>query len=104
MARIPASVTESVERFLAAVRRNWRVDAAYVFGSHALGRAHEWSDIDLAIISPDFAHDRLSKRVELLQLAAELDDRIEACPFSPSDFVPADPLADQIRRTGVRIA
>jgi predicted nucleotidyltransferase len=38
------------------------VDQAVLFGSHARGRADEWSDVDLAVISPDFArmsHDKV---------------------------------------------
>jgi predicted nucleotidyltransferase len=30
------------------------VDQAILFGSHARGTADEWSDVDLAVISPDF--------------------------------------------------
>jgi predicted nucleotidyltransferase len=104
MADIPAPIAESVERFLEAVRRVRRVEAAYLYGSQVLGAAGEWSDIDLAVISPDFQGDLFQERVMLMRLAAEVDDRIEPSPFTPDDFSPGNPLVHEIRRTGVRVA
>jgi predicted nucleotidyltransferase len=104
MADIPAGVAESVERFLTALRPLRRVDAAYLYGSQVRGDAREWSDIDLAVISPDFQGDLFQERVMLLRLAVEVDDRIEPSPFAPGDFTPANPLAHEIRRSGVRVA
>ncbi len=104
MADIPAAIAQSVERFLDAVRRVRRVEAAYLYGSQVLGAAGEWSDIDVAVISPDFQGDLFQERVMLMRLAVEVDDRIEPYPFAPEDFTPTSPLAAEIRRTGVRIA
>lgn len=104
MATLPQAITRSVEQFLAAVRRQQRVEAAYVFGSHVWGTAAEWSDIDLAVISPDFSSDRFQERLNLMRLAAQIDDRIEPSPFTPEDFKAKDPLAHEILQTGVRVA
>ncbi len=104
MAEIPAAIAQSVERFLSALRQVRQVEAAYLYGSHVLGGANEWSDIDLAVISPDFRGDLFQERVMLLRLAVEVDDRIEPYPFRPDDFNPTSPLAAEIRRTGVRVA
>jgi predicted nucleotidyltransferase len=52
MAQIAADVLASVERFLAVVRQRLRVDAAYLYGSQAVGSARPWSDIDVAVVSP----------------------------------------------------
>lgn len=104
MAAIPAAIAESVERFLDAVRGVRHVDAAYLYGSRVRGPAREWSDIDLAVISTDFRRDLFEERVMLLRLAAKVDDRIEPHPFTPDDFIPANPIADEIRRTGIRVA
>jgi predicted nucleotidyltransferase len=104
MAEIPAAIAQSVERFLEAVRRVRRVEAAYLYGSQVLGGARDWSDIDVAVISPDFQGDLFQERVMLMRLAAEVDDRIEPSPFTPEDFSPTSPLAAEIRRTGVRVA
>ena len=103
MAEIPDPVARSVERFLAAVRRLRRLDAAYLYGSRTRGAASEWSDIDLAIVSPDFSSDAFQERLLLMRLAVEVDDRIEPHPFRPEDFNASDPLAAEVRRTGVRV-
>ena len=94
----------SVERFLALVRRRLRVEAAYLYGSQAAGSARPWSDIDVAVVSPDFSEDLFEERVILMQWAAAIDDRIEPQPFTPERFGPNDPLASEISRTGIRLA
>jgi predicted nucleotidyltransferase len=104
MGEIPVAIAQSVERFLSALRKVRHVEAAYLYGSHVLGGAREWSDIDVAVISPDFQGDLFQERVMLMRLAAQVDDRIEPHPFAPDDFTPTNPLAHEIRRTGIRIA
>lgn len=103
MAQVAPDVIASVERFLAVVRQRLRVDAAYLYGSQARGSAHSWSDIDVAVISPDFSDDLFQDRIALMQWAAAIDDRIEPHPFTPDRFGPNDPLASEISRSGVRL-
>ncbi|MEN6424426.1 MAG: nucleotidyltransferase domain-containing protein [Phycisphaerales bacterium] len=103
MAQIAPDIIAVVERFLAVVRQRLRVDAAYLYGSQATGAVHPWSDIDVAVISPDFSHDLLEDRVALMQWAATIDDRIEPHPFTPDRFGPNDPLASEISRKGLRL-
>jgi predicted nucleotidyltransferase len=103
MSQIAPDVIASVERFLAVVRRRLRVDAAYLYGSQAMGSARPWSDIDVAIISADFSDDLFQARIALMQWAAEIDDRIEPQPFTPDRFGPNDPLASEISRNGVQL-
>lgn len=103
MAQVAPDVIASVERFLAVVRQRLRVDAAYLYGSQARGSAHSWSDIDVAVISPDFSDDLFQDHIALMQWAAAIDDRIEPQPFTPDRFGPNDPLASEISRSGVRL-
>lgn len=103
MAQVAPDVIASVERFLAVVRQRLRVDAAYLYGSQAVGSARPWSDIDVAVISPDFSDDLFQDRLALMQWAAEIDDRIEPQPFTPDRFGPNNPLASEISHSGVRL-
>ena len=103
MAQIAPDVLASVERFLAVVRQRLRIDAAYLYGSQAVGSARPWSDIDVAVVSPDFSDDLFQERVALMRCAAEIDDRIEPQPFTPERFGPNDPLASEISHHGVRL-
>ena len=52
-----------------------------VFGSWGHGKANEWSDIDLLIVSPRFDNPRNRQDVDFLwRLAARSDSRIEPIP------------------------
>ncbi len=104
MAAIPASVKRSIEEFILLVRGEIRVDAVYLYGSHAKGTAREWSDIDLAVISPDFSQDLFEERIRLMKLALRVDDRLEPCPFHPEEFNLNHPLVSEIQRSGIQLA
>ncbi len=103
MAEISAAVQRSVREFLAEVRKERRITAAYLYGSQARGQAGPWSDIDVAVISPDFDDDLFAAQLTLMKLAAKLDDRIEPRAFTPESFNINNPLASVIQDTGVRI-
>ena len=75
MAETTDSVVESVEHFLTAARRRLRIEAAYLYGSQVASAATRWSDIDLAVISPDFSDNLFQERLALMQLAAQIGDR-----------------------------
>ena len=103
MAEISAAVQRSLREFLAAVREDRRVTAAYLYGSEARGQAGPWSDIDVAIISPDFGDDLFAAQLALMKLAAKMDERIEPRAFTPESFNLNNPLVSAIQATGIRI-
>ena len=105
MAKIDASIMDAVKKFLDKIRENGiPVSSAYLFGSYALGKGSEWSDIDVAVISPGISDDRLEERIRLMKLSATVDSRIEPVPFRPDTFVDEDPLAWEIKRKGIPIS
>ncbi len=104
MAQIAPDVLASVQRFLAVVGQRLHIEAAYLYGSQVTGAARPWSDIDVAVVSPDFSEDLFQERISLMQCAAAVDARIEPQPFTPDRFGPNDPLASEISRHGVRLA
>ena len=101
MAGIPFAIKENILQFLSLVQESRRIQAAYLYGSHVRGTANEWSDIDVAIVSPDFTEDKFTALVSLLRLAAQVDSRIEPVPFAPIDFDSDNPLVHEIQRTGI---
>lgn len=104
MARIDAPVAESIRRFLDHLgSEGIRVERAYLFGSFAGGKPSRWSDIDIAIVSPDVSEDRFQERVRLMLLSSSIDSRIEPVPFRPEAFVDEDPLVWEIKRKGIRV-
>ena len=103
MATIPSEITECVQRFIDHLRKERHIAKAYLYGSHAKGTAGKWSDIDLAIVSPDFSEDLFSERVYLMKLALSVDDRLEPSPFRPDDFTRDNPLVNEISSTGIEL-
>jgi len=76
------SVLTSVRSYLSALTsRGITVERVVVFGSQAKGEAHEWSDIDILVISPQFDNMKDRSAVNLLwRVAARTDSRIEPIP------------------------
>jgi predicted nucleotidyltransferase len=103
MAQIATDIEQSIKKFLAILKQRKQVHMAYLYGSQASGEAREWSDVDIAIVSSDFSEDLFEERLVLMRLASEIDDRIEPWPFTPETFNSNDPLASEIKRTGVRV-
>lgn len=102
MAERNDEVKKIVTYFLDEVRKKYSIDRAYLYGSFAKGTSNKWSDIDIAIISPDFSDDLFEERLNLMQLAASIDDRIEPKPYKRELFVRNDPLVDEIQKNGIQ--
>ena len=78
--------------------------AIYLFGSHAKGKANKWSDIDIAVISDKFKRNNDKNRWLLWNLTLDVDTRIEPHGFTKKDFSnEADPMAHEIKKTGIKI-
>ena len=76
---VDKSVVKVVKKYLRTLSsRGIPVKAGIVFGSYATGRMHEWSDIDLLVISPRFDKKLKRKDIDVLwHVAADVDSRIE---------------------------
>jgi predicted nucleotidyltransferase len=66
------------------------VQQAILFGSYANGKYDEWSDIDLAIVSDDFAGNRFNDRNKIRKLTLKVNSDISPMPFRPEDFNDTD--------------
>ena len=103
MAKKNDDVKKIVKFFLEQVNKQYRIIEAYLYGSFAKGNASEWSDIDVAIISSDFSDDLFDERLNLMQMAASVDDRIEPRPFKSELFDRNDPLVYEITKNGIQL-
>ena len=70
-----------------------------LFGSYALNRAHESSDIDLALVSDDFSGRRIDDRSKISGANVKFAD-IEPHLYSSRYFEESDPFIEEIKRTG----
>ncbi|MBC8427028.1 MAG: nucleotidyltransferase domain-containing protein [Deltaproteobacteria bacterium] len=103
MASISSEIEGVIHRFIALLQKERRVLKVVLYGSHAKGIAGTWSDIDLAVVSPDFSEDLFEERIRLMKLALVIDERIEPTPFRPEDFNENNPLVNEISESGVEI-
>lgn len=103
--RLKTSVRKPVEDYLNHLREQGLfIQRAFIFGSQIKGKPHEWSDIDVCVVSPDFS----SRKDPLIFLwrALRMQDvkaGIEPVGFHPSDFVEDFPLVHEILKHGVQI-
>ena len=94
-----------VEKYLGRVQEaGIEVAEALVFGSRVAGRADRHSDVDLAVVSPDFGKNRHEELVNLFKLVDVGTRELEPVPFSPQELKDRwDPLAVEVRRKGVAV-
>lgn len=103
------SIKKIAERYVERLRKDkYPIVKAFAFGSRLRGDAHADSDLDIAIVSPR-VRDPIESAVYLLGKTHELDRNeegisIEPHGFSPENFVDENPLAWEIKQTGVPVA
>jgi len=73
-----------------------------LFGSYARNTQHEWSDIDLALVSDDFNGPRLENRGKISPANIKFVD-IEPHIFNTAYFEKGDPFIEEILKTGKEI-
>ena len=83
-------VESVVSRFIEELKKRIRVERVILFGSYARGTPRPWSDIDLAVISPDFHGGTEEDHLLLVEAARKVTSQIEAIPYLPEDFEHCD--------------
>ncbi len=103
---VEKEIIKKMEKFVKALKSD-NIDIAKVilYGSRASGKAHEHSDIDVAIVSPDFGKDRFEEGVRLFKIACEIDSLIEPVPISLESYEKDTwvPLIYEIRLNGIEL-
>lgn len=80
-----------------------RIIKAYLYGSYAKGTPRPDSDIDIALISPDFTGNRYFDTLKIISLRRKIDNRIEPVTYKPEDFDESDPLVAEIKNNGIEL-
>lgn len=101
---ISKNIREKAEEFIKELKKHKiRISNAFIYGSYAKGTARIDSDIDLALISPDFSGNRYLDSIKIIPLRRKIDNRIEPVTFRPEDFNEVDPLATEIKKYGIKL-
>ena len=98
-----AELNASIDEFIRLLKRGLRVEAVVLFGSHARGTAYEESDIDLAVISPDFEGVPFARRqIMIADLSVRRPWDISPIGYPPSQYhnPPPHSFLSEIVRTG----
>jgi len=104
MAEIPFIVRAKLDKLLFLLNKNnIKVQKAILFGSYAYGKANEWSDIDIAIVSDDFTGNRFNDRLSLIDILMEAGTDISPLPFRNEDFEDSLFARDEIMKKGISI-
>jgi len=100
---VTTSTEQKIQRLILLIKQKIDIDSVYLFGSAAKGATHQWSDIDLAIVSPEFTGDSFEDARSLMPLILEVDTAIEIHTFRPSDFKRDNPFVKEILMTGIKV-
>ena len=85
-------------------KENYPFKMIYLFGSFAKNKSHEWSDIDVAVVSDKMKRNRDKNKFLLWDLRMDIDTRIEPHGFTVKDFQnECDPMVSEIKKTGIKI-
>lgn len=82
------------------LKEHIKLETVILFGSFAKNQQHRDSDIDIAVVSPDFTGDRFEDQLSLMRYRRQVDLRIEPVPFLPQDFDLNNPFVKEIVDTG----
>ena len=105
MAAVSDEIINTVKRFLNLLTASGlHLDRAILFGSYAKGTAGKWSDIDIALVSKDFAGVGFYDRKKINPFLIKTDSSIEPHPFRPEDFTEDNPFVKEILKQGVEIS
>ena len=103
---VEKEILEKLRAFQTALEKEGiRVEKIILYGSRAAGACHEDSDIDVAVVSPDFGSDRFEEGVRLFQIASKIDPHLEPVPISAEAYEHDTwvPLVYEIREKGITV-
>jgi predicted nucleotidyltransferase len=105
MVKDKAIIINKIKKYIKALEKNITIHKVILYGSWASGKPDEFSDIDLAIFSPNFGKHRLKELQLLSKLSWEIDESIEAVPYSSDTLLTKNPknFVYKIIKTGETI-
>lgn len=88
---VKKQIIKKIKDYIKAIEaHNIKVEKAYLFGSYAHDSAKNYSDIDVAIISPDFGKSYMQESLLLMKIARDIDVMISPDPYSTEEYEKAE--------------
>lgn len=82
----------TIQQFIQELQKTIRVEKVFLYGSYAHRKEHDYSDIDLAVVSPDFEGGTEKDYLVLGKAALKISPLIEAKPYRPQDMENLSPV------------
>ncbi|MHB1629711.1 MAG: nucleotidyltransferase domain-containing protein [Bacilli bacterium] len=91
--------------YLTRLRESLSVDAIWLFGSRVRGDFREDSDLDIAVVSPEFDQNYMTayRKANLALWRFDSPCDIEIHAFGRARFDGKDEMAEEIRKHGIMI-
>lgn len=97
------ALDKHIEAFLTALEKSGlQVSKAILFGSYALGKPHEYSDIDLAVWLSNYPEKHYTDIPSLLRIVTSYT-HIRPKFYSDEETAETDPFIQVIEKTGKKI-
>ena len=99
-------VIEKLKRELSRLSEQLPVKCAYLFGSYANGQPKPWSDVDVAVVSPEFGDDIVKDSVFLMKALEQTGLMVEPHPYSEEEYKEAAPgsfFYEEVRKKGIQL-
>lgn len=80
------ALAEELRRFRERLSQRFRVTRMILFGSRARGDHLKTSDVDLIVVSPDFAGIPFLRRIREVLEFWDSDLALEVLPYTPEEF------------------
>ncbi|MBN1487460.1 MAG: nucleotidyltransferase domain-containing protein [Anaerolineae bacterium] len=101
---VEAAIIQIVQCYIKAIEEQGiTVEYGVLFGSYARNQPHEWSDIDVMVVSEQFDEQLRREDVQLLwRVAAHIDSRIEPIAVGRRQYESGDEsmIVEIARREG----
>lgn len=102
MAEIPIEIRKKIEQFLANLKElNISLSKAILFGSYSRNTYNEFSDIDIALVSPDFSGNPYYDNEKIRESKFNSSYDIEAHTFTEDEFNSGNPFIKEILKNGI---
>jgi predicted nucleotidyltransferase len=94
---------QAIREFAESLETGIRIEAIVLYGSYARGTAYDQSDIDIAVVSPDFEGLPVNRRQDIIaRLERHTDPRISPIGYPTSEYHNPSPPSC-IRSSALRV-
>lgn len=102
---IPQKIKKEIGEYIQILKKDkLPIKKVILFGSFAKGTQHQWSDIDLCVVSPKFTNAFKAMQYLWRKRISDVSPTIQPLGFHPQDFQDKyDSLIQEIKTTGIEI-